>query len=238
MLASRRAQFVAYATCAVVAGAVSADSAGSYGPMQVGAQPPTDPVRLQLELVQPEVTEGENPSFSLSLRNLGEGGLLLNGGYMLGNGQQSWSSIECAFHNREGQSVPLSLHWGVSHVGGRIYFLGLPLRPDAVYSIPVTPRDYFVSVGKPLSPGMYALQCSYTGSPSPSRESTQLPACWEGRAVSQSVHVMVRPAKPIADSSRRPVGPSAAVLANHGLQPTAARSIMRPPGGSRGVMPL
>lgn len=217
---TRRAQLVACATCAVLtAAAGSADSGGSHGPMQVGAET-TGPVRLQIELAQAEFIEGENPSFSLSLRNMGDGNVLLNGGSMLGTGQQSWSSIECAFHASEERSVPLSLHWGVSHVGGRIYFLGLPLRPHAVYSIPVTPRDYFVNVGKPLSPGTYALQCSYTGSQSPYRDPTQLPPCWEGRAVSQPVRVMVRPATPIADRSSRPVRPSAATLVNFARHPT------------------
>lgn len=166
----------------------------------MGAQT-TDPVRIQIELAQAEFMEGEGPSFRLALRNMGDGNVLLNGGSMLGNAQQIWSSIECAFRNSEAQSVPLLLHWGVSHVGGRVYFLGLPLRPDAVYSIPVTPRDYLVNGGKPLSPGTYALQCSYTGSQSPYRP-TQLPACWEGRAVSQPVRVMVTPVTPVAGAKR------------------------------------
>ncbi len=227
MLNSRRAQLVAYATCAILtAAAGSADSAGSRGPMQVGQT--ADPVRLQIEIAQAEVMEGENPGFSLSLRNMGGGNVLLNGGSMLGNGQQSWSSVECAFRNREKQSVPLSLHWGVSHVGGRIYFLGLPLRPNAAYFIPVTPRDYFVNTGNPLPPGTYALQCSFTGSQSPYRDPTQLPACWEGRAISQPVSVTVRSAKLIADRSSRPVKPSAEPLANLALQPAAAGEKAQP----------
>ncbi len=193
-------QHLTRAVVTVVA-AFSVVGAGRAPTQIPAAEPAPGPVRMEIELAKSEVVAGETPTFRLSLRNVGHENLLLNGGFMLGNGKQSWSSIQCVFRSTSGQEVPLALHWGVSSVGGRVYFLGLPLRPGDKHSIEVAPRDYYVQFGKPLSVGTYELQCSYHGAESQFRERTELPPCWEGQAVAQPVRFEVRPAKPEATAN-------------------------------------
>jgi hypothetical protein len=131
---------------------------------------------------------GENPSFKISFRNSGTENLLLNGGELLGNGAEIWSTLKCEFQAVAGQRLPLSLGWGVPGVGGRIYFLGVPLRAGSVYTVSVTPRDYYIDSGR-LPVGTYELACTYTGVQSRFRDSTQLPRCWEGVATSKTARV-------------------------------------------------
>ena len=117
--------------------------------------------------------------------------LLLNGGALLGNGAEIWSSIVRSFHAADGQRLPLSLGWGVPGVAGRIYFLGVPLRAGSAYTVSVTPRDYYVGKSERLAAGIYELACTYTGVQSSYRDSTQLPRCWEGLATSNTARVEV-----------------------------------------------
>jgi hypothetical protein len=134
---------------------------------------------------------GENPSFKISFRNSGKENLLLNGGELLGNGAEMWTTIKCEFQAAGAQPRPLSLGWGVPAVAGRIYFLGVPLRPGSAYTLSVMARDYYVGKSGRLAVGIYELGCTYTGAQSSNRDSTQLPPCWEGVATSNTARVEV-----------------------------------------------
>jgi hypothetical protein len=180
-------QHLRYTCVAILAAVVSLGARSA--PRQF---PVARSVGLKVELTRPEIPAGETPAFRLLLRNEGADPLLLNGGSMLGNGKQIWSSIACAFRNPAGEELPLHLHWRVAAVGGRIYFLGLPLRSGDEHSILVSPGDYYVQVGTPLAAGTYELRCSYRGQQSEYRDRTQLPLCWEGYAVAPPVTFEVR----------------------------------------------
>ena len=148
-------------------------------------------VQLVVDMGSQRYPVGENPTFTISLRNSGQDNLLLNGGELLGNGAEIWSSIECGFQAGDGRRLPLGLGWGVPGVAGRVYFLGLPLRPGSMYSISVTPRDYDLGKFERLAAGTYELTCTYTGRPSGYRDPTQLPPCWEGVITSNAARVEV-----------------------------------------------
>jgi hypothetical protein len=214
-----------FAACAIggmcTTAEVSAHPGRSGSPGQAYVRAGSGDLRLGVEVEGAVYREGENPSFRISFRNLGRENLLLNGGSLLGNGQEVWSAVACEFRARDGQRWPLSLHWGVAMVSGRIYFLGLPLRPGASYTIAVTPRDYFVGKGEHLRSGNYGLTCTYTGAQSPYRDSTQLPPCWEGIATSHAVEVEVRPSKPETAVVGELIRQGGKTLANHRLQPAA-----------------
>ncbi len=79
-------------------------------------------------------------------------------------------------------------------MAGRIYFLGLPSRAGSSYRLVVKANDYFVGTGERLKPGKYEIRCVYRGRQSPYRDSTQMPACWEGEAHSNKLkfEVLVR----------------------------------------------
>ena len=128
--------------------------------------------------------------FRVTLRNTGAKALLLNGGLLLGNGRQAWQAITCALHPKTGAQIRLDLHWQVGPVGGRIYFLGVPLRPGDAHTLAVTAADY--SQGTPIPPGQYRLQCAFNGRQSEYRDATQLPDCWEGVAVSTPVSIEIK----------------------------------------------
>ena len=128
--------------------------------------------------------------FRVTLRNTGAKALLLNGGLLLGNGRQAWQAITCALHLKTGAQIRLDLHWQVGPVGGRIYFLGVPLRPGDAHTLAVTPADY--SQGTPIPPGQYRLQCTFNGRQSEFRDATQLPDCWEGVAMSTPVSIEIK----------------------------------------------
>jgi hypothetical protein len=148
-------------------------------------------LRLLVELNVQRYSVGENPSFRVSVHNSGKENLLLNGGELLGNGAEIWSSISCEFQTSTGQRLPLSLGWGVPRVGGRIYFLGVPLRPSSTYTVVVTPKDYYVPKIEHLAVGVYDLSCTYAGAQSVYRDSTQLPRCWEGVVTSNTARVEI-----------------------------------------------
>jgi hypothetical protein len=148
-------------------------------------------LQLAVELGAPRYRVGENPSFTISLRNSGNANLLLNGGELLGNGAEIWSTITCEFQAVGGHRLPLSLSWGVPGVAGRIYFLGVPLRAGSAYTVSVMPTDYYVGTRERLPAGMYALACTYTGMQSNYRDATQLPRCWDGQITSNIARVEV-----------------------------------------------
>ena len=152
-------------------------------------------VQVVVEVEKEAYRSGQDPSFTISLRNPGSENLLLNGGELLGNGQEIWSAIKCEFRDAGGRRVPLAMSWGVSHVGGRIYFMGVPLRAGSSYTIGVTPRDYYLGKGEHLEPGVHGLACTYSGAQSSFRDSTQLPLCWEGVATSNMARVEIVPAE-------------------------------------------
>ncbi len=131
----------------------------------------------------------DGPRFQITLRNIGIVPLLLNGGEMLGNGQQVWNAVTCDLRSRDGAVIPLRLHWRVPGVAGRLYFLGVPLRPGDAHSLAITPSDYFVQT--PVPPGRHELRCTFTGEQSSVRDAMQLPACWEGAVTSEPVIVQI-----------------------------------------------
>ena len=122
--------------------------------------------------------------FRITLRNVSEAPLLLNGGVVLGNGRHAWAAIDCTAHGREGRAVPLGLHWRLGGVGGRMYMLGVALGPGDTLTIAVTPDDY--SQSAPLPSGPVELQCRFTGRPS---NEAEWPATWVGSAVSAPVEI-------------------------------------------------
>lgn len=150
-------------------------------------------LEVVVETAQSVVRAGDGVRFTVALRNTGSAPLLLNGGALLGNGQQVWSAVTCDFMPAAGPLVPLRLHWQVGGVAGRLYFLGVPLRPGDAHTLNVTPKDYYLAA--PLQPGRYELRCTFTGKQSTIRDETQLPACWEGVATSKAAPIQIAAAR-------------------------------------------
>jgi hypothetical protein len=157
-------------------------------------------LELTIETPKNIVKSSEGVSFIISFHNKNTdkpasdnsaNNLLLNGGELLGNGSQIWSSLEAELKSETGQRIPMALHWGVPGVAGRIYFLGVPLRAGSTYKLPVGSNDYMVGTGERLKPGKYEIRCVYRGRQSHYRDSTQMPACWEGEAQSNTLKVEV-----------------------------------------------
>jgi len=154
------------------------------------AQSPRKPaLELTIETPKTILKSPEGVSFVISFHNTNTdkpasdnsaNNLLLNGGELLGNGSQIWSSLEAELKSDTGQRIPMALGWGVPGVAGRIYFLGVPLRTGSSYRLPVSASDYLIGTGEHLKPGKYEIRCVYRGRQSPYRDSTQMPACWEG----------------------------------------------------------
>jgi hypothetical protein len=141
---------------------------------------------LELTIEGPKsiVKSSEGISFAITFHNHSTNSLLLNGGELLGNGSEIWSSLEAELKSETGQWIPMTLGWGVPGVAGRIYFLGVPLRAGSGYKLSVSPHDYLIGNGERLKPGKYEVRCVYRGRQSPYRDSTQMPACWEGEVQS------------------------------------------------------
>ena len=184
-------RFFVFAMSGVLTTAAVGDQGGLPDRAQVNARDSSGELQLVLDVDKGPYRVGEDPSFRVSFRNSGRDNLLLNGGSLLGNGAQVWSAISCEFHAADGQPLPLSMSWGVGVVGGRMYFLGVPLRAGGSYTISVTPKDYFFSKGPHLDAGIYGLVCTYTGTQSRYRDLTQLPQCWEGLTMSNTARVEV-----------------------------------------------
>jgi hypothetical protein len=149
------------------------------------------PLELTIETVKAVVKSSKGISFLVTFHNNSADNSLLNAGEMLGNGSQIWSSLEAELKTDAGQRIPVTLHWGVSGISGRIYFLGLPLRAGSSYKLPVTPLDFYVGSRGRLKPGRYKIQFIYHGRQSPYRDSTQMPACWEGEVRSNTLTIEV-----------------------------------------------
>jgi len=137
-------------------------------------------LELIIETPKTILKSTEGVSFVVSFHNNSTTNLLLNCGMVLGNGLQSWDSLEAELKNEAGRRIPMTLHWGVGAVSGRIYFLGLPLHTGSSYELLVSPNDYYVGIGEHMKPGKYEINFIYHGKRSPYRDSTQMPACWEG----------------------------------------------------------
>lgn len=148
---------------------------------------------LSIETSKPLVQRAEGLAFTIMFKNNSPTNLLLNGGELLGNGAQIWSSLAAELKSENGQTIPIRLSWGVPGVAGRVYFLGVPLRPGSSYRLPVNARDYLVGTGERLAPGKYALRCVYRGRQSSHRDLTQMPGCWEGELHSNVLRFEVLP---------------------------------------------
>ena len=162
--------------------------------MSWAAEPPNPKkpaLELTIETPQSIFKSAEGVSFVISFHNSSPTNLLLNAGGLLGNGSQIWSSLEAELKTESGQRLPMTLGWGVPGVAGRIYFLGVPLRAGSSYKLPVNANDYFIGTGERLKPGKYEIRCVYHGRQSPYRDSTQMPACWEGEVHSNALKVEV-----------------------------------------------
>ena len=144
-------------------------------------------LELTVEMSKTILKSSEEVSFTVIFHNNSTNNLLLNAGQMLGNGSQLWSSLEAELKDEAGQRIPMTLHWGGGAVAGRIYFLGLPLRAGSSYKLLVDPNDYYVGVGERIKPGKYEINFLYHGKQSPYRDSTQMPACWEGEVQSNTL---------------------------------------------------
>jgi hypothetical protein len=167
--------------------------------MSWAAEPPSPKkpgLELTIETPKNIFKSSEGVSFVMSFHNTNTdkpasdnhpSSLLLNGGELLGNGSQIWSSLEAELKSATGQRMPMTLGWGVPGVAGRIYFLGVPLRAGSSYKLPVNANDYLIGTGERLKPGTYEIRCVYRGRQSPYRDSTQMPACWEGEVHSNTL---------------------------------------------------
>ena len=157
-------------------------------------EPPTtnSSAALELTLETPKnvFRTSEGVSFVVNFHNHTSTNLLLNGGALLGNGAQIWSSLEAELKSESGQRIPMTLGLGIP-VAGRIYFLGVPLRAGSSYKLFVGARDYFAGAGGVLRAGKYELRCIYHGRQSPYRDSTQMPGCWEGKVQSNILKIKV-----------------------------------------------
>jgi hypothetical protein len=190
MIVSRASAFLVFAVSGLLIIVEAARLAGSpESELQTNSRGNSSDLQLVVEVAAQRYRVSENPSFKISFRNSGDQDLLLNGGELLGNGAEIWSSIKCDFQSAAGQRLPLSLGWGVPGIAGRIYFLGVPLRAGSGYTVSVTPKDYYVGKSEHLAAGTYGLACTYTGAQSIHRDSTQLPRCWEGLATSNTARV-------------------------------------------------
>ncbi|HEY3857866.1 MAG TPA: hypothetical protein VGO67_26065 [Verrucomicrobiae bacterium] len=146
-------------------------------------------LELAIESSKTVLKSSEAVSFVVTFHNNSTNNVLLSCGAVLGNGQQSWNSLEAELKNEAGQQIPMTLHWGVGAVSGRIYFLGLPLRAGSSYGLLVNPNDYYVGGGECLKPGKYEINFAFHGKQPSStiRDSTQMPACWEGEVRSNTL---------------------------------------------------
>ncbi len=144
-------------------------------------------LELTIETPKTVLKSSEGVSFVVTLHNNSTTNLLLNCGIVLGNGSQSWDSVEAELKNEDGQRIPMTLYWGVSAVAGRIYFLGLPLYAGSSYELLVSSNNFRDGKGERLKPGKYEINFIYHGKQSPCRDSTQMPACWEGEVRSNTL---------------------------------------------------
>ena len=153
---------------------------------------PTLPLQVVVTPAQQAMT-AKHIAFHITLRNVSDAPLLLNGGVVLGNGRHAWAAIDCTLRSRAGRPQPLGLHWQLGGVGGRMYTLGVALGPGDTRTIAVTPDDY--SPPTPLARGPTELQCRFTGRPS---NEAEWPQSWVGAAVSAPAEFDItnEPAKP------------------------------------------
>jgi hypothetical protein len=118
--------------------------------------------------------------FTVIFQNQGEKDLLLNGGWLLGNGSQLWSSVTASLTDDEGTSIPVISIDKVGGIAGRVYFLGLPLPAGSRFELKIDPKYFYFGKLEKLTPGLYHITFHYHGIQSESRDRTQLPPCWTG----------------------------------------------------------
>lgn len=146
-------------------------------------------LELAIETPKTVLKSAEGISFVVTFHNNSTNNVLLNCGMLLGNGQQSWDSLEAELKNEAGQRIPMALHWGVGAVSGRIYFLGLPLHTGGSYELLVNQNDYYVGGGERIKPGKYEINFVFHGKQPSStiRDSAEMPPCWEGEVRSNTL---------------------------------------------------
>lgn len=160
-------------------------SSSGAPPIQSGSA-----LELTIETDEGIIDSSETVSFTICFRNVSTNNLLLNGGVLLGNGNQVWSSLKTELKNESGQQIPMTLGME-GPVTGQAGFLGVPLSAGSSYKLLVSVRDHPAGSTAHLKPGKYEILCTYHGQQSPYRDSTPLPACWEGKVQSNILRIKV-----------------------------------------------
>ena len=118
---------------------------------------------LRLALIQ-EVSAGH---FRAELRNAGVQALILNLGFMLGNGREQYADqIHLLLTSDKGEQ--LHLKWLLAAtINGRVDPMVVPLPPGATFTLPIDLRKYIAPQEKvwnlSLDPGHYTLTAEYKG---------------------------------------------------------------------------
>lgn len=126
-----------------------------------------DAVAESLELTMVQSHAGKTGAFEVLLHNGGTQALILNIGFMLGNGKVQYpEAVHLVLADRHGKVLNLSLT-GPALIAGRVDPMVVPLVPGSTFSIPVRLSEYSDAKQNAwklaLPVGTYSLYAVYKG---------------------------------------------------------------------------
>lgn len=156
--------------------------------------------QTELRIVLRVVSQNRSiPLFEVELTNTAERDLLLNLGYMVGNGRSQFpAAIHLTLRNPQNDTEILELK-GPPLMSGRVDQFLLPLPKGARFTIPINVADYWSPARKtsdmPFKAGRYFLSAEYRGdrlvNPNPDMQGIRAMSYWSGKAVSDEISFSV-----------------------------------------------
>ena len=164
-----RSRDVSVALCsALVASAlllVGASSAPRPNPPTWGEA--VNGLQMSIALDPAKSASSKTPKFRVALRNAGESDLILNLGFMLGNGKSQYPiAIVLMLTDAQGKLRRLELR-GPAIIGGRMDPFVLPIPAGATFSIPADLDKFWAPATQEfefdLKHGAYSIEAQFTG---------------------------------------------------------------------------
>jgi hypothetical protein len=152
-------------------------------------------LQISISLDQNDSVKSKAPTFRVELRNTGKDDLILNLGFMLGNGRAPYpDAVVLVLRDAQGKSRLLSLI-GPPGVAGRTDPLVVPLPVDSIFALPVDLDRYWAAAAKEfdykLTPGTYSIEAQFTGISvrwvNPDEQGIGLMPYWNGTIRSNSL---------------------------------------------------
>jgi len=159
--------YLALCSALVASALLLVDSSSAQRPRRPTWGEAVNGLQMSIALDPAKSAPSKTPKFIVALRNAGESDLILNLGFMLGNGKSQYPiAVVLMLTDAQEKSRRLELR-GPAIIGGRMDPFVLPIPAGATFSIPADLDKYWAPATQEfefdLNHGAYSIEARFTG---------------------------------------------------------------------------